>query len=338
MKISVILCTHNRCRSLAEALESIAASTHPEVIEWEVLVVDNNSSDLTCQVVESFCHRPRSRFRYLFEPRPGKSHALNAGVREARGDILAFVDDDVTVEPTWLQNLTSPLKFGEWAGVGGRILPARAFSPPRWLSLESKYALAPLAIFDLGKVAHELNESPFGTNMAFHKRMFEKYGGFRTDLGPCPGNEIRNMAFHKRMFEKYGGFRADLSPFPCSEIRNGEDTEFGNRLLSKGERFRYEPSAVVYHSVPEERVQQKYFLAWWFDKARGDVRTFEVPPDVKWFVGGIPLFFFRRLAVWALRWMVAVEPSRRFSCKINVLTQVGAIVELCRRSCDARRQ
>ena len=72
------------------------------------------------------------------------------------------------------------------------------------------------------------------------------------------------------MFEKYGGFRTDLGPRPGSEIRS-EDTEFGWRLLAAGERLRYEPSAVVYHSVSGESASDKqYFLAWWFDKARAE--------------------------------------------------------------------
>src|SRR5438445_7610660 len=86
---------------------------------------------------------------------------------------------------------------------------------PRWLSLGSRSAMAPLVQFDLGDVACELSEPPFGTNMAFRKSMFEKYGGFRTDLGPRPGSEIRS-----------------------------EDSEFGGRLLAAGERLRYEPSAL----------------------------------------------------------------------------------------------
>ena len=135
MNITVILCTYNRCQSLAKALASAAALRVPESVEWEVLVVDNNSNDQTREVVREFANRYPGRFRYLFEPQPGKSYALNSGIREARGTVLAFMDDDVTVEPSWLTNLTATLHSGEWAGAGGRILPEKNFSPPRWLSL-----------------------------------------------------------------------------------------------------------------------------------------------------------------------------------------------------------
>jgi glycosyltransferase involved in cell wall biosynthesis len=296
--ISVIVCTYNRCRSLAKALESVADSKLAESIEWEVLVVDNNSNDQTPKVVEEFCRRSPNYFRYLFEPKQGKSYALNSGIREARGEVLAFMDDDVTVEPTWLRNLTAGLFDGEYTGSGGRILPERSFSAPRWVPVKERYGLAPLAVFDLGPEGGELDEPPFGTNMAFQKKMFVKYGGFRPDLGPRPGSEIRN-----------------------------EDTEFGRRLLNAGERLRYEGSAVVYHSVPQHRVQKKYFLAWSLDKARADIREHGVPRGTRWFVGGIPLYLCRKLAVWSLRWMVTVEPSRRFSCKLKVWAVVGSIIE-----------
>ena len=90
MKITVILCTYNRCKRLAKALESVAASALPASVDWEVLVVDNNSKDETRQVIEEFCERYPARFRYVFEPRQGKSNALNTGIREARGEIFGI--------------------------------------------------------------------------------------------------------------------------------------------------------------------------------------------------------------------------------------------------------
>jgi len=83
MKITVIVCTYNRCQNLAKALDSVAVSTLPDSIKWEVIVVDNNSSDQTREVVEDFCCRHPGRFRYIFEPRQGVCNARNAGIREA---------------------------------------------------------------------------------------------------------------------------------------------------------------------------------------------------------------------------------------------------------------
>jgi len=114
MKISVIVCTYNRCQSLAKALESVAQSQLPENVRWEVLVVDNNSKDGTRAVVDDFSRRYPGRFRYAFEERQGKSFALNTGIELVAGDINAFVDDDVVVEPSWLARLTAaPLRLAE---------------------------------------------------------------------------------------------------------------------------------------------------------------------------------------------------------------------------------
>jgi len=255
VKITVIVCTYNRCQTLAKALDSIAASTLSNSVEWEVLVIDNNSRDGTREVVEDFCGRYPSRFRYRFEPHEGKSYALNTGIREARGDILAFMDDDLTVEPTWLESLTAALGDGEWAGAGGRTLLARSFSPPRWLALEGQYGLGGVVapLFDRGDTPCILSEAPYGANMAFQKKMFEKYGLFRTDLGPSPNRD---------------------TPRP------NEDTEFGRRLLAAGERLRYEPSAIAYHPLPENRIRKGYFLGWWFDYGRAMVREWGRGPDV----------------------------------------------------------
>ena len=334
MNITVILCTYNRCQSLVKALGSVALLEMPESVAWEVLVVDNNSRDRTRDVVQDFSVRYPGRFRYLFEPQPGKSHALNRAIAEAQGDVLAFLDDDVRVEPMWLRNLTAALLKGKLAGCGGRILPEWNSAPPRWLPKgdyyrapvpcekarsctpkqwppdnKERYALGPLALFDLGLEAGRLTEPPFGTNMAFQKAMFAKYGGFRADLGPRPRSEIR-----------------------C------EDTEFGRRLLEGGEQLWYEPSAIVYHPVTQNRLRKQYFLAWWFDKARADVRAFGLSADVKLVLAGIPLRLFRGLAVWTVRWMLAVGPSRRFSNKLKVWSVAGRILECYCQAHSTQRQ
>src|SRR5579863_10079992 len=104
MDISVILCTYNRCDDLTQALAGLAASRMPQSVDWEVLVVDNNSKDRTRSVVEEFSS-VYPRFRYLFEGQQGLSNARNAGIAAARGRVLAFTDDDVIIDPGWLLNL-----------------------------------------------------------------------------------------------------------------------------------------------------------------------------------------------------------------------------------------
>jgi glycosyltransferase involved in cell wall biosynthesis len=298
LNLSVILCTYNRCALLRKALDSVATSTLPQTVEWEVLVVDNNSHDQTREVAQYFCTRYPGRFRYLLEPRPGKSQALNSGIQQAKGEILAFMDDDVSVEPTWLHNLTAALHSGEWAGAGGRIVLQWPASIPPWLSIEGPLARHGFPGFDQGNEAKELFGPPFGTNMAFRKTMFEKYGGFRTDLGPSPYNEIRN-----------------------------EDTEYGRRLISAGERIRYEPLAVVHHPVPQEKLNKEHFLKWGLDKGRGDAREFKVRP----------LKLSCQMGMWVLRWLAATDPPVRFQAKVIVWEKAGSLLEWWHKSFGAEK-
>jgi hypothetical protein len=204
--------------------------------------------------------------------------------------------------------LTAALSDDQWAGVGGRTLLAQAFSAPSWLTIQGSYSLGAVlaALFDLGDKPCQLSEAPYGANMAFKRRMFEKYGLFRTDLGPSPTREIP---------------------------RPNEDTEFGRRLLAAGERLRYEPLAVVYHPLPEDRIRQDYFLDWHFDFGRAIVKEFGRGRDVL----GIPRPYLKMLAIAAKaialtvpRWIAALAPSRRFHWKCMVWVSAGEISELYR--------
>ena len=306
--ITVILCTYNRCEDLARALQSIALSQVASSVTWEVLVVDNKSTDQTRNVIESFCCQYPGRFRYLFEPQQGLSFARNAGIANARGEVLAFVDDDVTVEPTWLQNLTAELlNDGKWAGAGGRTLPAQKFTPPAWLPDE--FFGIVFASFDLGNEAGELNRAPYGANMAFRRAVFAKHGSFRIDLGRNPGNKIGN-----------------------------EDTEFGRRLMAAGERLRYEASAVVYHPVPQGRVTKEYFYPWWFDYGRALIRERGDRPHVY----GVPRDYLSLLGraaempVMTLRWIFTIDEQQKFRRRCLVWKVAGQMVELYRRSVEGK--
>ena len=231
MKISAVVCTYNRAESLAKALRSAAALQMSAAVDWEVVVVDNNSRDNTREVVDGFCQKYPQRFRYAFESQQGLCYARNRAIKEAQGDVIAFMDDDVCVEPGWLQKLTVSLHDPKWAGAGGKILPLWPATPPNWLPRKGRWSLAPLVVFDEGEEPGELSEAPFGANMAFRKEMFQKYGGFRTDLDRVGGN-----------------------------LMSGGDTEFGLRLLTAGEKLRYEPAALLHHPVTPDRMQKKYFL------------------------------------------------------------------------------
>ncbi len=303
MDISVILCTYNRAESLAKALGSIAASTFSHPAEWEIVVVDNNSHDQTRSVVERFAAQAPVVVRYVFEPQQGLSQARNTGIRESRGQILAFTDDDVTVDPAWLENLTTPLYNGAWSGASGRTLSAGNFVAPSWLAMEGPYSMgvAICARYDFGDQPRPVEAAPYGANMAYRRSMFEKYGGFRVDLERRPGWFIS-----------------------C------EDTEFGRRLMKAGERLRYEPSAVVHHEVPANRMNEAYLLGWWHDFGRVMIREQGCGRPIL----GVPrpLFSILRNTTVELpkrtwRWLRARNPQERFYHKCWVWVTFGQIKE-----------
>src|SRR5262245_38887235 len=101
LAVSVIVATHNRGAKLRVTLEALVEQETPPGLAWEVLVVDNGSTDSTLEVFRSIAMRAPGRFRYVFEPTLGKSRAINAGLKVARGDVIALTDDDVTPAKNW---------------------------------------------------------------------------------------------------------------------------------------------------------------------------------------------------------------------------------------------
>jgi glucosyl-dolichyl phosphate glucuronosyltransferase len=309
-RISIILCTYNRSQKLARALESIARSQLAASLQWEVLVVDNNSKDNTRNVADTYCQRDSMHCRYTFEAQQGKSFALNRGVKEASGDILAFVDDDIVVERDWLSELTKPFADARWAGTGGRVHLPVGFCPPRWMATEGNASLASiLAEFDQGTSPHELTIPPIGNNMAFRKEVFERFGGFRTDLGPTPGSQIRH-----------------------------EDTEFGTRVMKGGGRILYVPSAVVRHDVEEGRLRKEYFLAYHFDYGRALVREKGRRKPIGFIsrrVISLANRVFDILPGRFITWLRERNEQKRFFNKCRVWTTLGEIKELLTTSASA---
>ena len=131
MQVSVVIGTYNRAHLLEGTLEALASQEVPGSLEWEIVVVDNNSRDATAQVTTAFSKTTATRVRYVFEPQQGLSHARNRGIREARGAIIAFTDDDVLPASDWIAEIAAAIDRWKADGVGGRILPRWETSPPR---------------------------------------------------------------------------------------------------------------------------------------------------------------------------------------------------------------
>ena len=230
---------------------------------------------------------------------------LTLGFAAARGDIVAFMDDDVIVEPTWIQILLRLWKATNGLVPEDGFCPERGFSFPSWLSLDGPYWMGGVVgLFDRGDKPAELDWAPYGANMAFRREMFEKYGGFRTDIGPRPGSEIR-----------------------------GEDTEYGYRLMAAGERLRYEPSAIVYHKMPVNRISKDCFLAWWFGFGRTSARKWGRGPNILGISRRYLTIFKNVTATMVMivpRWILASKTQQRFFYKALVWRKAGEIYEFYR--------
>lgn len=294
MDITVLICTCNRCDLLRRALESVAASEMPTGADWEILVVDNNSSDRTKEVVAEVAAAHPGRIGYLFEPVQGKSAALNTGVRAACGEIIAFTDDDVNVAPDWLARLTANLRADEWAGAAGRVVPTWTFPKPAWLPDLGGWDGVSVQ-FAPNLPAGELAIPPIGANMAYRREVLTACGGFAQELGPIAGR----LSFAV------------------------EDTELGMRVIASGRRLRYEPEAVVYHPVAPHRARRSFVLKWFFAKGRSDARM--SPPQGALRLAGVPLHLFRRLFAGSARCLLSPTRKRRMRWAALTASIAGAI-------------
>ena len=184
--VSVCICTHNRSQSLQQTLNSFASQIDINSGRVELLVVDNNCTDSTPQVIEAF--RKRLPIRKVTETRQGLAYARNRAVVEFQGDVLLFTDDDVRLEPSWLAAYLDAIRlFPDADFFGGRILPDWGNAKPRWIGDEPLPLIDGLLVwFDHGAETRLLGTTeppPFGASFAIRRRLFEKIGLFRTDLG-----------------------------------------------------------------------------------------------------------------------------------------------------------
>jgi glycosyltransferase involved in cell wall biosynthesis len=177
---SIIVCTYNRAWLLGKCLESILADSSTSA--RELIVVDNASTDATAAVVAEVSRDARIPIRPVREDRLGQSHARNAAVAAARGELLLFTDDDVVVDDGWADALVAGFDDPGVGAVGGRILPCWPFPPPKWLEGELARSLG---LPDLGEESRvfKASEIPIGANMAIRADVARSVGPFDPQLG-----------------------------------------------------------------------------------------------------------------------------------------------------------
>jgi len=237
---TVLICTYNRADLLGHTLDSLARG-HVRDLRWDVVVVDNNSNDGTREVVTSRIGGFPVPLRYLFEPRQGKSNALNTGLAATEAALILFTDDDVRVSDGWLEASCRPmLDDGAIDYTGGPVMPMWERPCPAWLDQTRSDLWGTLAILDYGDtpfVFEERRRVPLGANMAVRRSLIDRIGGFDPDLGRR-GNSLLGQ----------------------------EQAEFFCRSRAAGARGLYVPSMSLHHHVPAARLTRSYFRRWWFWK------------------------------------------------------------------------
>lgn len=232
--VSVVLPTYKRSQALRHALASVLDQTYPPS-NYEILVIDNNSPDDTAGVIDGIAREHPGRVQRILETRQGVSYARQAGIDRARGEIIAFFDDDVYVSRNWLETIVAALAaHPDVQCVGGKVLPKWSVPPPAWLTRDH---WSPLALQDYGDEPMRMSSSnPRGLISA-------------------------NLACRADVLRSVGGFSPALQ-----RIKDGigslEDDEWNRRFWKAGGVGLYEPALVTWTDVPADRLTRAYHRRW----------------------------------------------------------------------------
>jgi glycosyltransferase involved in cell wall biosynthesis len=228
----VIVCTHNRAHRLEQTLNSLQQMTVPVDLAWELIIVDNNSSDNTKEVIDSFIDKSSLRVKYVIERKQGVSHARNIGIHEASGHIIAFTDDDCIVDRYWIMSISKEFHADESiAGIGGRVLLYNKMDRPVSIRVHEERTI--LSSTD------RILKLMIGCNMAFARPVFDEIGIFDTDFGVG------------------------------SRFASSEDLDFLYRVYKKRLKIVYSPDILVYHNHGRRSDEQIKSLMQGYALGRG---------------------------------------------------------------------
>lgn len=242
VKASVIIPTYNRSHSLARALRSLNELDFPRD-QWEVVVVDNNSTDDTKQIAEATRSSMALNLKYVREERLSFTVARHTGGAAAEGDILLYIDDDVTVETGWMKAVIEGFQYDPKIGmVGGPIKPIFEVDPPEWvLKMDGIW----LSLFDCGNETREVLGVP-GPNLCIRKSVLAEVGGF-------PADTI--------------GVEAEGKPGTVEKIYIGTgDWGLSQKVRGAGFKIIYVHDAIVHHHIPPIRMTKR----WWHSRLAGE--------------------------------------------------------------------
>lgn len=297
--LTVLICTHNRAALLERLLASLdAARRPPEGVQ--LLVVANRCSDGTHALLDARSaalggsHLP---LRWIAEPTPGKSHALNRGMPEVQTPLVAFIDDDQRVDAGFLEAVRDADRSHPEADLFcGRLTPDWDGSEPPWVHDQGRYRIYPLPTpnFDLGPQPCALvagGPLPGGGNVVARTPWLTKVGRFATNLGPV-GHDL-------------GG---------------AEDADWLLRALGLGARLRYAPAMLQFHHVEAERLTVGYLMRKAYKRSSASIGLHAASSGL-----GVPAYAYRKLAGYALSALTALGSNRRRFYLIRSAAAAGEI-------------
>lgn len=229
--ITLIICTYNREKYIGPLLESIAKNDYPTT-DYEIVLVDNNCTDNTRQVCEQFAMaHPEVVLRYVVEPEQGLSAARNKGIKEAKGDIIIYIDDDALVDSDYIRIYAEHFAAHiDTMAAGGPIEPLYETAEPSWMSPYTKALLT--AWMNYGDKVREYPKGryPGGGNAAYRKVVFDQVGLFNTELGR-KGNLLLAS----------------------------EEKDIFDKMKALGMKVLYLPTPVLHHCIPQAKLEEDYF-------------------------------------------------------------------------------
>ena len=230
------------------------------------------------------------KIRYVFEPKQGISNARNAGIHAALGEIIAFTDDDVIIDPHWMNSFVECFKEYRCDAIGGRVLPIFPAGTPLWVKNNPVKISGGVVICDCGEETAIYDPLRFyfiGANFAFRKEIFNECGYFRDDW-------------------QYKG------------ICIGDDTEFIERVMKKNKILYYCANAIVHHPVDISRITLRHAARWHIAAGHFDAWREQKNNDVHYVYWlGVPRYLWKRFVVDSLRLCFSVfsRPTLYNSCK-----------------------
>jgi glucosyl-dolichyl phosphate glucuronosyltransferase len=300
--VTLLVCTHNRSDDLRELLGTALAQETDDTFSYEVLVVDNNSSDATRRVVDALRISGHANLRYVFEGKQGKSHALNTGLTETRGEIYVVTDDDFILPPDWIKRIVAAFRtHPEVSFLSGKVLPLWQTMVPPWLGREHWSAVA---LTDYGE------------------EEFYADADNRVCLLAC--------SFRRADVEAVGGYHSDLGV--SKDLIGGvEDLELLQRLWDAGKKGIYVPSIAFRHKVGASRMTKRYHRRWHSGRGRFYAalrdREFERSPSR---ICDVPGHVVKQAGSAAWGWVKSVlrrEPDLAFLCETRLRFCLGFIRE-----------